>query len=146
MSLMKKLTVVLYIFISTTCLAQKKHSFALGADYVKYSYPKKWNSNAIEKKDVFGGQSKVLVHSGLWLAYYYKKEFSLRIHTSGFDQYARYYIPNNAPPYFLYSRRAGFLDLVIGYNLIPIIFKKKKTISIRYRMLDVCRCELFTRI
>lgn len=123
------ITTMLYLLIALTGTAQRNHSLALGADYLKYSYPHKWNSNAILKKDMYAEQSDILTHTGLWIAYYYKRSFSARFHISAFDQYAKYKNPADAPPYFLYRRYANFLDLVFGYNFIPLVFEKDHTIS-----------------
>ena len=83
----------------------------------------------LKKKDVFGGQSALGVHTGFWVSYYYKKKFSTRVLASFLNQRANYKNPIMAPDYFLFFREASFLDLVFGYNFSTILFRNESYVS-----------------
>lgn len=98
-------------------MAQKKHSFALGCDYIEYTYSPEWNRSDVER---FSGSDKSAFDDiALWLSYYKNNKYSLRFYVSRMYQGAKYLGPKGSlPDNFLSGRQASFYDLTAGYNVL----------------------------
>lgn len=107
------------VFLSIPVHAQKKHSFAIGGDWLEYSKPKAWrNNNALKVPHDIGNEV------AFWGAYYYKNQISLRFYYTNFQQEAYYKDVWQTPENYLYRRTATFYDITLGYNFSKF-FKKR---------------------
>lgn len=112
---MKQLTLLLIALLSAQlAMAQRKHSFSIGLQYVQYAPASEWRG--VDNVYVSDNNQGLRDNIGLWGAYELKNRYAVRMQTNRIEQEA-YYAPRKGEFYDIYSRSARFHDLTLGYNV-----------------------------
>lgn len=115
---MKQLLLIFVCFlIAISCLGQRNHSFAVGIDYIKNSQPKEWNGKDFRTKftpnSLFHG---INGDCGIWLAYYYKNLYSMKLGLNSYALSARADRYENTPEGIILERQVEIYEMQVGYN------------------------------